>query len=311
MKEMIGIDVSKKSFDVATSIDKEVAHYEYTKTDMSKLVRRLRCIEPERIVLEATGGYETALVCCLQEHGFPVVVVNPRRIRDFARALGVVAKTDKLDATIIARYAAMMKPDIQMPISRNSRLLKALTTRRRQLVDMQTREKNRKEHIFDKSIARSLEAVLRMVEKEIAKINKAIRAAIRSDELLSEKAAYLETVPGIGPTTAHVLVTELPELGQYNRRQIAALMGVAPINRDSGTFRGKRMTGGGRRQVRTRMYMPTLVAIQHNPVIRTFYQRLVSEGKPKMTAVVASMRKLIIIMNTMLKNNEAWNPRFT
>ncbi len=309
MKEIIGIDVSKRRFDVALLNSGKHRSYEYCKKEMNSFVRSLDTLQPERIVMEATGGYEKPLLKHLQKHELPVVVVNPRRIRDFARAMGVAAKTDRLDALVIARYAKSMKPKIQVPVSENSLLLKSLTARRRQLIAMRTQEKNRMEHSDEKLIAQSLHAVLRTLDREIKKLDSQIEEVIRRDRELSEKAQILETIPGIGLTTANALVTELPELGICNRRQIAALVGVAPMNRDSGMFRGKRMTGGGRHHVRTQLYMPTLVAIQYNPPIRKHYQHLLNEGKSKMSAVVACMRKLLLFMNSMLKNNQRWKPQ--
>ncbi len=310
MKKWIGIDVSKAVFDVAVDGESTCVRYAYTKAGMTRFVRSLKRIEVEGVVMEATGGYERELCKRLQKAGWPVAVVNPRRIRDYARAVGVMAKTDRLDAGIIARYAAAMRPAPNETLGETALLLKALSSRRRQLVAMRTMEKNRTEHVGDRTIGQSLHRILEVIEREIERLDRAIAAAIASDRERSDRAARLQTMPGVGACTANLLVTDLPELGIYNRRQIAALIGVAPMNRDSGTFRGKRMTGGGRHRLRTALYMPTLVAIQHNPVIRGHYQRLVGRGKPKMTAVVACMRKLVLILNTMMRKNEAWNPNF-
>lgn len=309
MNQQIGIDVSKRFFDVASGTG--VQRYEYTTEGMRRAMKAIRPLEPQRIVMEATGGYEDRLALFLQNKGLPVAVVNPRRIRDFARATGRLAKTDRIDAMIIARFAEVLKPECHQLISGQRRKLRALVARRRQLIAMRTAEQNRKEHVDDAIIARSLKSIIQALQKAIISVNEAIRRIIQKDSELSEKATLLATVPGIGPLTAHALVAELPELGCYNRRQIAALLGVAPINRDSGTFRGKRMTGGGRRQLRTQLFMPTLVATRHNPVIKEFYQRLVDEGKPKMTAVIAAMRKLLVIMNSMLKESKPWNPKIS
>lgn len=264
--------------------------------------------QAELIVMEATGGYESLLAGTLQAEGLAVAVVNPRRIRDFARASGQIAKTDALDAKIIARYGAILEPTRTEQINDNARRLKALVARRHQLVQMHTAESNRTEHAIDKEIKSSLATVVRTIEKQIEKIDKQITDHIDRQPELRQKAESLKTIPGIGDTTAHMLVTELPELGHYNRRQIAALVGVAPMNRDSGMFRGKRMTGGGRRLVRARLFMPTLVAVKYNPPLRAYYRRLVEQqGKCKMVALTATMRKLLCIMNTMLKNNQQWN----
>jgi len=306
MTANVGIDVAKYKFDVAIHGDNVVKTYDNNKLGMKTFIKSLAGVNPERIVLEATGGYETELVIFLQENGFSVSVVNPRSTHDFAKVKGILAKTDKIDALNIAHFAQMFKPPIQEPISKNARLLKALNTRRRQLIKMKTAENNHKEHIADKIIKKSLDKILKVLNNEIDKIDAEIKAIVKADEAMSKRVDQLKTVPGIGDVTANMLVTNLPELGKYNKKQIAALIGVAPINRDSGTFKGKRMTGGGRREVRTQLYMPMLSATQYNPVINEFYNRLVNNGKPKMTAMVAAMRKLIVILNSMVKKNEVW-----
>jgi len=237
--------------------------------------------------------------------------VNPRRIRDFAKAMGQIAKTDKIDALIIARYGATLETPRQKQIDGNARQLKALQARRQQLIEMRTAENNRCEHVFDKIVDRSLKAMIKMIDKEIKKVDEQISESIDQIPELKQKAEVLRSTPGIGETTSAMLVTELPELGVCNRKQIAALVGVAPMNRDSGVFRGKRMTGGGRRSVRARLFMPVLVAIKHNLVMKRFYERLLESGKNKMTAIIATMRKLLVILNTMIKNNQVWNPKIT
>jgi len=260
--------------------------------------------------MEATGGYEYLTVAKLSVQGLPIAVVNPRRIRDFAKAIGMTAKTDKIDAKVIAMYAANCQPIPQGRIDDDCRKLKTLTARRQQLLDMRIAENNRIEHSIDKEICRSIEIVMKTINREIEKVDRQIQDHIDKMPRLKRKTEKLSSVPGIGDTTAAMLVSELPELGTFNRRQIAALVGVAPINRDSGTFRGKRMTGGGRRSVRNRLFMPTLVAIRYNPVLKRYYQRLVDkEGKTKMVAIIAAMRKLLCIMSAMLKNNQAWKPK--
>lgn len=307
MEKTIGIDVSKARLDVHVLDPKKDMQFDNSADGIKECIEVCLEFEPELIAMEATGGYEYAAAAALSANGLPVAVVNPRRIRDFAKAIGVTAKTDKIDARVIALFAANCEPMAQGVISDNSRKLKALTTRRQQLLDMRTAENNRKEHAIDKEICRSLEMLIKTINKEIEKVDKQIGGRIDGMPELKEKADKLRSVPGIGETTAAMLVSELPELGTFNRRQIASLVGVAPINRDSGTFRGKRMTGGGRKDVRNRLFMPTLVAIRHNPVLREYYRRLVDEkGKKKMVAVVATMRKLLCTMNAMLKNNQHW-----
>ena len=310
MENYIGIDVAKQTFDLCCLGQKKIHQFENNKKGIAKAARMLSKAKPKLVVLEATGGYEAMLAAELHLADLPVAVVNPARIRAFARANGQLAKTDKLDAAVIALFAAKMQPPPQEQIDKNSRLMKALVARRGQLIRSRTAENNRKEHIFHKTIAQSLNRTLRNIEREIQKIEQEIRKQLANSPELKAKAEIVDSAPGIGETTAAMLVTEVPELGRLNRRQIAMLIGVAPINRDSGTFRGKRMTGGGRRRVRTRLYMPTLVAIRHNPVIRPFYERLLAKGKTKMTAIIACMRKLITILNTMVAKNQAWNPKF-
>lgn len=302
----VGIDVSKLFFDLHILEDNKDMHFEYSPQQVKKCVGYLTKLSVGLVVLESTGGYEIPLASELQAAGLPVTIVNPRRIRDFAKAQGQMAKTDKLDARNIAYFGAMLQPPPRKVIDDSQRILKALAARRDQLIKMRIAEINRREHVFGKEVARSLKAILRALEKEVERVDQQIKDHIDQQPELKQKVALLKSVPGIGDITARMLVVELPELGLINKKEIAALVGVAPMNRDSGMFKGKRMTGGGRRQVRTKMYMPTLVAIQHNPVIRQFYLKLLEKGKSKMTAVVAAMRKLIVILNTIIKKNQMW-----
>ena len=257
--------------------------------------------------MEATGGYERELAVALQTQGLVVSIVNPKRIRDFSKSMGKLAKTDKIDAMMIAAFVATRQLSKSTVIDANAYRLKALVARRNQLIDLRTCENNRKEHIADPVIARSIDTTIEVLDKEISLIEKEISDHIEGQPELKERTTIMESVPGIGTTTASMLVSEVPELGDCNKRQIASLIGVAPINRDSGQFRGKRMTGGGRVHVRSRLFMPTLVAIRYNPKLKAFYQRLLANGKSKMTAIVAVMRKLLVILNTMIKNNQLWD----
>lgn len=304
----IGIDISKNFFDLHSLPDGQDHHFEYDRKGIQQCLKMLKSSKPKLIVMEATGGYEVQLVCRLQTAGFAVAAVNPRRVRDFAKATGQLATTDKIAAMNIAQFAATLQPPAQDLVDENTRIMRALVARRHQLVRMHTAESNRMEHAMDKQIARSIKVVLKTIEDEVARVEHQIRQRIERMPELKQKAEQIDSVPGVGETTASMLVSELPELGRLNRRQIAALVGVAPINRDSGQFRGKRMTGGGRRDVRARLYMPTLAATRHNPVIRRFYLGLIARGKTKMVAVVAAMRKLLTILNTMLATNQYWNP---
>lgn len=308
MRNCIGIDVAKQSFDLHCLKTGQDRRMDNSTDGIRQCVAFCNETRPELIAMEATGGYELALAGTLQAEGFAVAVVNPRRIRDFARAAGQIAKTDKLDARIIAQFAATLEPMPTEQINENTQKLKALVARRNQLVGLHTAESNRQEHADVRDIRRSIAAVLKVIETQLETIDRQIEEHIQNTPQLQQRSETIDSAPGIGPTTAHMLVTELPELGRLNRRQIAALVGVAPFNRDSGTFRGKRMTGGGRKDIRSRLFMPTLVAVRHNPVLKAYYTRLVGQGKCKMVALVATMRKLICILNTMIKNNQKWNP---
>ena len=311
MRNCIGIDVAKQNFDLHSLETGQDRRMKNSADGIRQCVALCNEIRPELIVTEATGGYERNLAGTLQAEGFAVAVVNPRRIRDFARAAGQIAKTDKLDASIIAQFAATMEPRPTEQINERTQKLKALVARRNQLVGLHTAESNRLEHADTSSIQRSIAAVVRVIEAQLKSIDRQIEQHVQETPQLHQRSEIIDSAPGIGPVTAHMLVTELPELGRLNRRQIAALVGVAPIARDSGTFRGKRMTGGGRKEIRSRLFMPTLVAVRYNPVLKAYYTGLISRGKCKMVALVAAMRKLLCILNSMVKNNQKWDPNFT
>jgi transposase len=304
----IGIDISKRHFDLYILPEGKEYRFENNPQGIRQCLHALRQVRTKLIVMESTGGYEVALATGLHLAGLAVAVVNPRQIRDFARAVGQIAKTDKIDAKIIARFASTVEPPAKDVLDAKARQLKALVARRDHLVGMHVAEKNRIEHAVDRDIVRSIKVVLKTIELQIVGLDSQIAEHIVQDPQLRRKADIIDSAPGIACTTASMLVTRLPELGLLNRRQIAALVGVAPMNRDSGTFKGKRMTGGGRRAIRAALYMPTLAATRHNPVIREFYHRLLAKGKKKMIAVTASMRKLLTILNTMVAKNQFWNP---
>ena len=311
MNGYVGIDVAKQHVDLYETISQKHVRFGNDATGVKDCVKYLRPLEPELIVLESTGGYEMKLAIALESAGLPVVVVNPRRVRDFGRAVGRLAKTDQIDAALLAQYAATIRPQLRPLPDYQQRRLKALVARRRQLVQMRVAESNHREHLADTLIASSITTVIRIFDRELKKIEQRLRKLMSESDQLKRTRDLLLSVPGIGETTATLLVTELPELGQINRREVAALVGVAPINRDSGSLRGKRMTGGGRHTIRAALLMPTVVACHHNPIIARFYQRLLDHGKSKMTAVVAAMRKLLTILNTMIAKGEAWNPILT
>jgi len=305
--KVVGIDIAKNHFDLHLLPEGKAARY----TNDAEGIRQCRLflaqVRPERIVLEATGGYELALTLELQAVGLPVIVVNPRRVRDYARSQGLLAKTDQIDARVIAEFAKSPRVQVRELPDAKARQRMALLARKGQLVEMHVAERNRLEHAVDPTVAQSLRQILRALEKQIAALDTKIAERIAADPQLQRKAEILDSAPGVGSATAALLVTDLPELGRVNRQEIAALVGIAPMNRDSGQFRGKRMTGGGRVRVRSALYMPMLAVIRCNPVIRRFYQRLLDNGKAKMTALVAAMRKLLTILNTIVKNNQLWN----
>ncbi len=307
----IGIDVAKDTLDIHILPHEQRIHCTTSEAEVQNLIEQLETFKPKLIVLEATGGYGTTLAAELQDSDLPVAVVNPRQVRNFARALGKLAKTDRIDAEVLAMFAQRIRPPARGVGDESARKIKALVGRRRQLVDMRTAERNRRHRAMTSVVAASINAILETIDRQLEDTDTMIRQAVEASEVWLEKAEVLKSVPGLGDATTHVLLAELPELGKLNRREIASLVGVAPINRDSGTFRGRRMIGGGRTEVRKALYMATLVATRHNPVIRAYYLRLVESGKKKIVALVAAMRKLLTILNVMLKENQPWKPKIT
>lgn len=301
----IGIDVSKARLDVAMhepATDWQVENHE---TGIANLIERLRSLQPTLIVLEATGGYELMLVAELAAAQLPVVVTNPRRVRNFARSTGKLAKTDKLDARLLAHFAAAVRPEARRLPNEQEEQLTALLTRRRQIVDMLTIEKNRR-HTVRASLRTDLDEHIAWLTDKLAKLDAEIDHFIQGSGLWSEKAAVLNSVPGVGRITTSTLLAMLPELGTLNRQEIAALVGVAPLNRDSGRKTGRRHVYGGRAAVRSVLYMAALSAKAHNPTIKTFYEHLLAHGKEKKVALTACMRKLLVILNAMLRSRQTW-----
>lgn len=308
MDRYIGIDVSKAMLDIATLPDGESWTVTNDDPGLAELLPRLVALAPALVVLEATGGFELLAALTLAKAGLPVTVVNPRQVRDFARALGRLAKTDALDAGLLATFAERVRPEPR-PLPDEAALhLDSLVTRRRQIVDMLTAEKNRLGFARG-PVKRDISQHIRWLEKRLADVNGDLQDAVTASPLYHAKALLLRTVPGVGQVTTLTLLATLPELGHLSRHQIAALVGVAPLNRDSGTMRGKRMVWGGRAPVRAVLYMATLVGIKHNPVIRAFYDRLRDAGKPFKVAATACMRKLLTILNAMLRHNRRWDPQ--
>jgi transposase len=307
----VGIDVAKQSLDVCLLT--ELKRFTTTNDSsgfrqlLEKLPRPGSCL----VVLEATGGYQRAVVAELVTAGHQVAVVNPRQVRDFARGLGILAKTDRLDAQVIARFGQQVQPRVLEKNSNNQLELQQLVVRRRQLIDLRTAETNRLEAATTKSVIKSLRSVIEHLQKKICQVEKEMAQLVESDEQLQCQAALIESVPGVGPITAATLLAELPELGRLNRQEIAALAGLAPFNRDSGKSHGCRSIWGGRRAVRSVLFMAALSARRFNPVIRAFAQRLEAAGKPFRVVLTACMRKLLVILTTIVKNNYAWNQQIT
>lgn len=306
----IGIDVSKATLDVAVHPNREQWQEENDARGIEELVQRLKTIAPELIVLEATGGYENAVVASLGAAGLPVGVVNPRQVRDFAKATGRLAKTDRIDAGILALFAERVRPELRELPTEAAQELEALLSRRRQILEMAQAERNRLEHARG-AVKKDLAEHIRYLEKRLAKVDEETAERIRESPLWRAREDLLRSVPGVGPVVSRTLIAELPELGQLTRREIAALVGVAPISRDSGKTRGKRIVWGGRASVRAALYMGALVGVRRNSTIRTFYQRLRAAGKPAKVALTACMRKLLTILNAMLKHHSHWSPEQT
>ena len=310
MKEFplfVGIDVSKDRLDVAVRPTGKTWQVPYDAEGISSLVGNLRELVPQLVVLEATGGMELAVAGELALADVPIAVVNPRHVRDFARAAGKLAKTDALDAQVLAHFAEAMQPEPRPLPDATTQELKALVARRRQLVEMITAEKNRM-RTATRRIRPKVQEHVRWLEEHLEDLDQDLGDFMRSSPMWKDKDELLRSTPGVGPVLSMTLLSDLPELGALNRGEIAALVGVAPFNRDSGTLRGKRTVWGGRSQVRAALYMAALVATRYNPVLRDFYQRLCAAGKPKKVALTACMRKLLTILNVMVRDNRHWNP---
>ena len=300
-----GIDVSKAHLDVAVRPVEVEWRSPNTDAGAKQVAARLKDLRPELVVLEATGGMEGTAASALAILGVPVVVVNPRQVRDFAKSTGRLAKTDLLDARVLAHFAEAVKPEPRPLRDEQARQLSGLLSRRRQISEMLTAERNRLQSA-DSTVRRRLKVHIRWLERELSDINDDLDGAIKESPLWRVKDDILKSVPGIGPVVSFTLLSDLPELGQLNRKEIAALAGVAPLNRDSGTLAGRRTVWGGRTRVRAALYMAALVASRYNPVIRDFYLRLCTAGKPKKVALTACMRKLLLILNSMIRRKEKW-----
>ena len=304
---IIGIDVSKAVLDLWAHPEGRAWRCDYTAEPVSEVVAELTQLQPARVIVEATGGLETLVVSELSAAGLPVVVVNPRQVREFARASGRLAKTDRLDAELLAHFGDVLHPAPRPLPDAELRELRTLVSRRRQLIAMQTQERNRRQLTTDR-VVEQIDQHLDLLSQHIAQLDQDIAALLRDNLVWQTRARLLRSIPGVGPTLTATLIAQLPELGQASHKEIAALAGVAPFNRDSGTMRGKRSVWGGRGQLRAVLYMATLVSTKCNPSIRACYQRLCAAGKPRKVALTACMRKLLIICNAVIKTQTPWNP---
>jgi transposase len=306
MDAVVGIDVSKGSLDVHVLPGGESFAVPRDATGLDELADRLAALSPRAVAVEATGGLEAVVVATLGTAGLPVVVVNPAQVRAFARALGRRAKTDPIDAAVIARFAAATAPAVRPLPDAATRLLGGLVARRRQVVAMIVAERQRARHLSEPGLQRSVARILAALDAELRTLDKDLDDAVRNSPAWREKEDLLASVPGVGPTIARTLLAELPELGALDRRQVAALAGLAPWTRQSGQWRGRSFIGGGRPSVRAALFLGAMVAARHNPALRDFRQRLLEAGKPKLVALVAVARKLLTILNAILRDRQPW-----
>ena len=302
----IGIDVSKHQLDYASQDRAHQGQVSNTTPGIAALIKALVALAPERIVIESTGGYERTAARALADAGLPVVVVNPRPVRHFAKALGILAKTDTLDAAVLAQYGATLKPVPRAPRSDEEQAMADLMARRRQLFSMIVMEKNRLAAPV-RALARRIEAHLRWLEREVKATDALLDQWIAADPERTAQLRILESVPGVGAVVAKTLITDLPELGRLGKRTLSALVGVAPFNRDSGSVRGKRHVRGGRASIRGILYMAALTGSRFNPVLKAFYARLLAAGKPKKLALTAVAHKLLIILNAIVRSRTMWS----
>lgn len=309
VEKFVGIDVSKSTLDVCIEPAVQTMHVAYDEAGIKQIVVRLQGISPTLIVMEATGGLEVRIATELASKGLPVAVINPRQARDFAKATGQLAKTDLVDAAVLAAFAKAIRPQARPLKDADSRALDEMVGRRRQLIDMRVQETLRLGTAASKPLEKSLNKHIAWLDKQITEIDTDLTNRLRESDVWRAKDDLLRGIPGVGPVTTLTMLAKCPELGMLNRREIAALAGVAPLANDSGKHRGKRFIWGGRADVRAVLYMAALSAIRYNDTIKVFAERLKQAGKPPKVVIVACMRKLLIIMNSMLKNNTPWNPK--
>lgn len=302
----VGIDVSKDRLDVAVRPGAQAFAVERNAAGLDRLVQRLRQLAPQIVALEATGGFETVVAAALAAAELPVVVVNPAQVRAFAKALGQRAKTDPIDAAVIAHFAEATRPQVRQLPDEATRLLADLVARRRQIIEMIGAERQREKRMTPRRLRNSIARLVKALEKELASVDDDIDDAVRGSPAWREKEDLLASVPGVGPVIARTLIAGLPELGRLGRKQIAALAGLAPYTRQSGQWRGRSFIGGGRSAVRTALFMGAMVAKKHNPILKAFFDHLVAAGKPKMVALIAVARKLLVILNAILRDKQPW-----
>lgn len=309
VEKFVGVDVSKSTLDICIDSQSEVLHVDYDDKGIKSICARLKSIQPTLIVMEATGGLGMRLACELSAIGLPVAVINPRQARDFAKATGQLAKTDRVDAIMLAAFAKAIRPQARPLKDEQTRVLDDMVSRRRQLVANRVQETLRLDSAASKVLQKSLKAHIAWLDKRIAEIDSDLSERLRTSEAWRTKDDLLRGIPGVGVVTSLTLLAKCPELGTLNRREIAALTGVAPLANDSGKHRGTRSVWGGRADVRVVLYMAVLAAKRSNPAIKAFAERLKLAGKPAKVIIVACMRKLLTIMNAMLKNNQPWSPK--
>jgi transposase len=305
----VGIDVSKDRLDVCVRPSGESFVVDRSGAGIDALARRLHEVRPRIIAIEATGGFETVVAAGLAAADLPIVVVNPRQVRAFAQALGQRAKTDPIDAAVIAHFVEATKAEPRCLPDAMTRLLADLVARRRQIVEMMAAEGQRERRTTDKRLKKSIARLRKAMEKELAELDGELNDRVRGSSVWAEKEDLLASVPGVGPIIARTLIAELPELGTLDRRQIAALVGLAPWTRQSGQWRGKSFIGGGRKSVRSALFLAAMVAAHHNPILKPFRDKLVAAGKPKMLALIAVARKLLTILNAILRDKRPWQPK--
>ena len=302
----VGVDIGKSQLDIAIYEKNVYFVVDNNPQGIRKALGRLARYDLERVVVEATGRYEYGLIEALMDRGWPAIIANPIQVRKFAGAAGQLAKTDKIDAKLIAQYAARMQPPVQRRRCQKARKIKDYLVRRRQLIEMITMEKNRYQ-IMPKFLKADIQRVIHHLQRQLQKLDQQLETLVDQEDQWQEKKSILLSMPGVGPVVVNTLLGDLPELGELTNKKIAALTGVAPYNRDSGKLRGKRRIRGGRATVRTTLYMAILSSIQHNPVIKRYYRHLVSQGKHKKVAITACIRKMITILNSMVRDGTYWN----